>query len=240
MLEKDLELFEDYLSNTLSENEKEAFEIRLSSELIFKENFLAYKNTNEMLSQKFDDTDRIAFKNILAQQSDVFFKPKEATKKSFSFYKYAAVVVLLISAISFYIMNSERPSYADYSDFESISLTQRSSANELVKKAEDAFNSKSFENASTYLKELIAQEPDNQELKLYLGIALIEINNFSGAFENLTSVASGNSVYKYEAHWYIALSYLKQNQYDKVKAELQKIPENAAEYSKTQELLKKL
>lgn len=240
MLEKDVELFEDYLSNMLSETEKTAFEVRLNSETDLKKDFEAYKSTSAMLAQKFDDADRNAFKETLSRQSDAYFKPKEATKKSFSLYKYAAVAVLFISVLGFYLMNSGNPVYADYANIDSISLTQRSSANELVQKAEDAFNASAYEEASVHLKELIAQDTDNQELQLYLGIASIETNDYDAAFDNLQIVAGGNSVYKYEAQWYIALSYLKQKEYIEAKIALEKIPESAAEFGKAQELLGEL
>lgn len=239
MLEENLELFESYLSASFSEQEKLNFEQRLNSESTLKADFEAYKKTTEMLHQKFNDTDRHLFKEVLSQQSDAYFKPKETTKKLFSLYKYVAVAVVLISVIGFYITNSGNPVYSDYATIGTISLTQRSNTNELVKKAEDTFNSGSFDEAIIYFNQLIEQDPSNQEYQLYAGIAQIENNTYTEALTNLSRVSEGNSVYKYEAQWYIALAYLKQEQYDQAKIALQKIPKNATEYSKAKKLLDK-
>lgn len=240
MLEKDLELFEDYIQDSLSAKDKIEFEQRLTSEPEFKSNFNAYEKTTFSLAQKFSDEERNAFKKNIAQQSDAYFKTAERQKKSFNLYKYAAAFVVLVSAIGFYMLNSSSPVYADYATIDTIALTQRSSSNDLAKKAENAFNTKAFKEASTYLNELIVQDPTNQELKLYYAIASIENNAFTNALESLTTVAQGNSVYKHEAQWYIALTFLKQKEYDKAKTALEKIPENAPEFDKANKLYKKL
>ena len=241
MQEKDLELFDAYLTDDLSIAEKTNFEQRLTSETNFKAAFEAYEKTTRLLEQKFSgEEDLNAFKTNLSKQSDAYFKKEVKSKKTSSFYKYAAVAVLLISVIGFYFMNSGAPVYSDYATIDNIALTQRGATNDLVKKAENAFNAKSFNEASSYLDELIIQDPNNQELKLYSGIAAIEINAFDKALTDLISVADGNSAYKYEAQWYIALAYLKQKEYDNVKIALEKIPANAPEYSKAEKLLNKL
>lgn len=241
MLEKDVELFETYLSEALTNAEKNNFEQRLSSDAAFKKAFNAYKNTTRLLEQKFSaEEDLNAFKVNLNKQSNAYFNKEVTRKKTFSLYKYAAVAILLISAIGFYFMNSSQPEYADYAQIDSIALTQRGNSDELAKKAEHAYNTKSFKEATIYLEKLIQQDPTNEELKLYNGIALIEIDAFDKAFENLNSITEGSSAFKYEAQWYIALAYLKQKQYNLAKAALEKIPSNAPEYSKADKLLSKL
>ena len=68
-------------------------------------------------------------------------------------------------------MNNNHPQYNDFATPPTISLVQRSSGDPLAKKAENAFNSKSYKEATDYLSELLRNDSNRQELLLYRGIA---------------------------------------------------------------------
>jgi tetratricopeptide (TPR) repeat protein len=146
----------------------------------------------------------------------------------------------VITIGGYFLLDNDQPKYNDFSSYPTISLTQRSSGDSLFKKAENAFNSRSFKEAADYFSELLVNDPGNQELLLYRGIAQIETGAYGIAYKDLDKVASGSSVYKNEALWYKALGLLKQKNYDKCKLVLVEIPPTAEEYSKAQDLLKKL
>jgi hypothetical protein len=241
MNELDLELYESYLDNALDQEAKNAFEARLIKDVAFKESFEAYKETSTYLSGKFSDQeDLTAFEATIKTIGDGHFAKKESTAFKTEIWKYAAAIILLVTIGGYFLIDNDQPRYNDYASYPTISLVQRSSADPLAKKAENAFNSESFKEANDYLSELLENDPDNQELLLYRGIAQIETGAYGNAYENLDKVASGSSVYKNQALWYKALGLLKQKNYDKCKLVLVEIPPAAEEYSKAQNLLNKL
>ncbi|SMG47321.1 hypothetical protein [Arenibacter troitsensis] len=241
MNELDLELYEAYLDNTLDSEAKKAFEARLLDDTSFKESFEAYKETSVFLSEKYSDQEDLnAFENNLKNLSEEHFTKKTSSGYKTEIWKYAAAIVMLITIGGFFLMDNDQPQYTDFATYPTISLVQRGSGDPMAKKAENAFNNKSFEEATAYLNELLGNDPNNQELLLYRGIAQTETGNYQNAYKDLDEVASGSSVYKNEALWQKALGLLKQKNYNKCKLVLVEIPPSADEYNKAQTLLKKL
>ncbi|MBU2907424.1 hypothetical protein KO529_21660 [Arenibacter algicola] len=241
MNELDLELYEAYLDNTLDSEAKKAFEARLLDDASFKASFDSYKETSDYLSEKFTyQEDLNAFENNLKNISKEHFTKKASPSYKTEIWKYAAAIVLLITIGGYFLMDNNEPQYNDFASQPTISLVQRSSGDPMAKKAENAFNNKSFKEAINYLNELLGNDPNNQELLLYRGIAQIETAAYGNAYKDLDKVASGSSVYKNEALWQKALGLLKQKNYNKCKLVLVEIPPTADEYNKAQNLLKKL
>jgi cytochrome c-type biogenesis protein CcmH/NrfG len=241
MNEQDLELYEAYLDKSLDAEAKKDFEKRLATNEIFKTNFESYRESVSFLAEKFSDQeDQEAFEQNLEKISNEHFGTK--TKRSFrtEIWKYAAVVVLLISIGGYVVLNQSHPTYNEFATTPNIALVQRSGANESAKKAEDAFNNRSFQEATEHLSNLLQDDPNNQELLLYRGIAQIETDSFANAYQDLDKVVNGTSVYKNEALWQKALGLLKQEEYDACKMVLVEIPDTADVYEKAQDLLKKL
>lgn len=242
-MEEQYLLFEKFLSNELSEEERISFTEQLSSNISFKENFLLYKETHTFLTTSIEkEEETSSFKENLSNISDSYFNKRLSSKKSrvYSFMKYAAALFLLIFGVYMY-QNSFKPiNYEDFVSYSSIDITVRSTQNELLTKAERAFNNKDFENASKNLETLIKQDESNTELKLYHGFCLIELNIFEKADQILNTISSGNSVYKNQALWYLALSKLKQKEYTSSKNILLRIDKDSPEYNLAKPLLSKL
>lgn len=240
-------LFENYLSNKLTNEELLNFELRLKTDLDFNELFNIYKNMSSFLENKYKDEENLkAFKENLKHVSNSHFNKeenkivKQEKPKRLSLYKYAiaASVVLLFG---FFLFNQfSNPEYSDYSQYGTVSLTVRGSNSTLLKTAEEAFNNKDFTKADKVLENLINQDKNNSELKLYRAISNIELNNFKTSDVLLNDLRNGDSVYKYTAAWYLALSKLKQNNKDACIEILKTIPEDSDNYNQVKKLLNKL
>jgi len=243
MEEQDYILFEDYLSEDLSETEKNAFETRFKTDSKFKESFNTYKELSSFLEHKFEnEATSTAFQSNLKTISNAYFEKQETFKKVIQFkpwqYAMAASVILLIGITLFNKLSN--PVYGEYANYDSISLTVRGSQDGLLKTAENAFNKKDFAKAEVAFKELLLTDEKNTELQFYRGVTNIELNNFAMADWLLNGLKEGNSVYKNKATWYLALSKLKQKQYDASLKILKTIPEDADDYKAAQKLISKL
>ncbi|KJD31783.1 hypothetical protein PK35_13620 [Tamlana nanhaiensis] len=236
--------FEAYLANELSEVEQEAFENQLKNDADFNEAFQTYKSLNQFLDYKFNNEDAsAAFKTNLEGISNTYFNKEEASAekpKSFNFYKYA-VAACVVALLGFFVLNQfSTPTFSDFNNYDTISLTVRGENDDLLNTAETAFNTKDFVKAEEAFSALLKLDETNAEYKLYKAISNIELSHFETAEALLNEVKNGNSVYKNKAIWYLGLSQLKQENFKACIAILKTIPEDAEDYKRAQKLIKKL
>lgn len=246
MKEQDYILFEDYLEGTLSPTEKNEFERRLADDEKFEQSFLTYKELSGFLDNKFEDKNPDnQFKENLKNISNTYFNKTEnkSSKRGtirFKPWQYAIAASIVVIFGLLVIMNDSTPAYADYADFNNISLTERGENDELLSKAEKTFNEGNYEEAIQYFDQILIEDANYKEIQLYKSIALIETNQYDDADELLSVLSTGTSVFKYDAMWYLALSKLKQKKYEQCRIILERIPEDAEVYKKAQKLLSKL
>lgn len=243
MNENDYLLFEDYLDETMSEAAKLTFESRLKTDATFLESFNLYKEATNHFKNKFArEEETLAFKNNLETTATEHFKKATPKLVKFQPWKYATAACLLLFSGLFFYFNSISgiPSYEDLNTISEINIVERSSNSELLKKAENAFNKQSFTEVKNYLDQILVKDTTNSELLFYKAIAQLELSEYMEAENSLTRLSKGTSVYANEALWYLALSKLKQKDYEACKKIINTIPVQTENYDKSQKLLKKL
>lgn len=102
--------------------------------------------------------------------------------------------------------------------------------------AKAAYDYQQYEKA---VEEIYQISTKNEDQKFYLGLSLIyqKKPDFLGASTLFKEIQ--NSEFKYDAKWFLALSYIKLNNYESAKIELQKIVDSGNQKSKeAKELLK--
>lgn len=236
-------LFEEYLSGNLSKDAIYSFENRLKNENDLKQAFETFKELSGFLEYKFENEEKQKlFQSNLKDVSDAYFNKKESSKKVIRFkpwqYAMAASLTLFIGIYSYNLFSI--PSYGNFANYDTISLTVRGEQTDLLINAEKTFNAKDFKGAEVYFTQLLDTDKSNQEFQLYKAISEIELNKFDEAEILLNQISQGNSVFKDKATWYLALSKLKQKEYKACANILQTISKNADEYMEAQKLLKRL
>ncbi|MFT6415774.1 MAG: tetratricopeptide (TPR) repeat protein [Gammaproteobacteria bacterium] len=245
MDEKTMLLFDDYLQGALSLKEQKELEQRIQEEPELGDAFAVFKDLNGHLEHSFSK-ERSDFRTQLKAMGDAHFKKstiveaKETKVIRFTPLRYlvAASVVFLFGTIMW--MQLSTPTYADYPVHQDISLTIRTDGELAFAKAEKAFNTGAYEEAILFFNSILSNTPNNVEVSYYKGIALVELNRFDEADGIFSNITNGNSVYKYKALWSQALSKLKQKDAKACIKILQKIPAEAEDYEKAQDLLDKL
>lgn len=240
---QDYTLFEDYLANELDAEVKAEFENRLAEDSDFKTEFETYKELSEHLQHEFSNAEaRAEVTSTIEKLGDDYFAETNSDKTSKGFNRsYLAIAASIVIIIGFFGYNwFSVPTYSDYNNYGDINLTVRGTQTEALKNAETAFNEGDYAEANVYFNKILKANPDNVDVQFYKGIALIETEKYGEADRILSALANGNSVYKYEATWYRALSQLKQKDTDGAIAILETIPQEADVYEKAQQLLKKL
>jgi hypothetical protein len=230
-------VFDQYLQNEMTTEEKTDFEKQLAEDSEFASEFETFKSVQFQLDNKFGfEQEREAFKENLAQISDKHFnknKPKVIGLKAWYFAAAASVAVLF--GLFFFNYN-QNPVFADYNHPEQASFSERGVADKTLKEAETAFNERKY-NTAIPLFEGILKEKTTPEIQYFYGVSLLEESNYKQAEAVFSELTAGTSVYKEKAKWSLALSKLKQKDYKACKEVLQTISEDYEGYDEVQELL---
>lgn len=242
MEEQEYILIENYLAGMLSTEEEKAFENRLAKEPELKEKFETYQEFSKHLEHKFEHkNEREAYQKSIRQEADRHFdknpkRPKKSIRKPWRI--GGAATFLILIGLYFY-QEYTTPVFADYNQYSVVSFQGRGAENDMVKQAEDAFNSHNYTEAAGFFEQLL-QDDDNVEYKLYSAISLVEIDQFEKADQLYLEILKGDSVFKHEALWFGALSKLKQENEKAASQLLSQIPEETDRYRSAQKLYNKL
>lgn len=232
-------VFENYLSNELSAEEKMSFEKQLAEDPEFASAFEIYKELNQHLENKFGNEQELkAFKKNLKSISNEHFKTKKSKVVAFKPWQYAIAASIAI-LVGLFVFQNINPSFDDYNNPEMATFTERGDVNENLKLAQDAFNTKNYKGAIPHFEAVLKVEK-SPEIQYFYAVSLLEDNQFQKAETNLLELKSGTSIYKNKATWYLALSKLKQKEYDSCKEILLTIPDDFEDYDQVQELLNEL
>lgn len=232
-------LFENYLSNELSAEEKTNFEKQLAEDSELASAFEIFKDLNLHLGNKFGNENELkAFKKNLKSISKEHFKTKKPKVVAFKPWQYAIAASVAI-LVGLFVFQNINPSFDDYNNPEMATFIERGDVNENLKLAQDAFNAKNYKTAITYF-EAILKESKSPEIQYFYAVSLLETDQFQKAEINLSDLRYGNSIYKNKATWYLALSKLKQKDYKSCKNILLTIPDDFEDYDQVQQLLNEL
>ncbi len=232
-------LFENYLSNELSAEEKTNFEKQLAEDSELASAFEIFKDLNLHLGNKFGKSRRIkSFQKNLKSISKEHFKTKKPKVVAFKPWQYAIAASVAI-LVGLFVFQNINPSFDDYNNPEMATFIERGDVNENLKLAQDAFNKKEYKVAITYF-EAILKENKSPEIQYFYAVSLLETDQFQKAEINLSDLRYGNSIYKNKATWYLALSKLKQKDYKSCKNILLTIPDDFEDYDQVQQLLNEL
>jgi hypothetical protein len=234
-------VFENYLTNQLSEKDKIDFENQLQNDASIREKFRIYQNWTNYLENKFDSKTIDFKKNLETISKSNFTENKKSETKVISFKPYyfaiAASIVLVIG--TWFMMQNSMPNYNDYNQHEEAYFTERGDVIESLKLAQDAFNATNYSEAITNF-EIVLKSHKRPEIEFYFAVSLLEVDKFTESEVIFNNLKSGTSIYKDKSTWYLALSNLKQKKYEETKEFLKQIPEDAEDYAKAEKLLDEL
>lgn len=233
-------VFDQYLQDELSAEEKVNFEKQLSGDLELASAFDTFKELQAHLDNTFgNEKERNAFKENLKIISKEHFntaKPKVIAFKPWIYLVAASVAVL----IGLFVFNfNSNPNFEDFNQQENAYFTERGDTVANLKQAEEAFNAKNYKTAIPFF-ETILKEKKTPEIQYFYGISLLETDKIKEAEAVFNELKAGTSIYKNKAIWGLALSKLKQKDYKSCKEILLTIPLDYENHDQVQQLLKEL
>jgi cytochrome c-type biogenesis protein CcmH/NrfG len=248
-----------YADDLMTADERRAFEAALGTDPELQQQLALYRDVDTALQQQFGkDEQREQLQGTLQQMRQEYFgekaessldtpsalQPDAQPAKVIPFKRYlgVAIAVAAILVVGLFVWNPFAPNlYEKYAATQMVAQVERGShIDTVLQDATTAFNNKEFTVAAVMLAEVVQQQPDNSYALFYFGVALLQTDQLPLARAVFEKLFKGESAFKYEAAFYEALSYLKDKDKDSAKDWLEKIPADAANYSKAQELMKRL
>lgn len=235
-----------YAEDDMTAGERQEFEQALSTDRALQEQLALYLEVHGSLKQHFTkDAQQAGLENTLQQMRSEFFSKtpapaKVVSMKTYLRYAVSAAAILIIAVLIWNPFQKE-DLYGKYAQVEMINPAERGeSADSLLQQAAIAFNNNDYATAEKNLEQVRRTKPDDSFTNYYYGVALLKNDKTAQARVVLSAVANGESAFKYPATFYQALSFLKEGDKTSTREWLQKIPADAPDYAKAQELLNKL
>ncbi|WP_295116789.1 hypothetical protein [uncultured Chitinophaga sp.] len=238
----DHEQIDRYLSGDLNGEELRDFEQRLLEDANLRKALGTQRELQDTLHRElFPDQRQQAFMQTLASHRGSVADQTQKRREQIPRYVIAATAMAAMIAGLLFFSPWQKDLYHQYSSVEMVSPAERGEHNEgRLLKAVELFNDKEFASAIPLLGEALTGDSTNAYARYYRGIALMETSQLPEARTDLQKVFDGNSLFKYDAAFYMALTYLKEDDFNNSRVWLQKIPEDAANYEKAQKLLNDL
>ncbi|MBT1686157.1 hypothetical protein [Dawidia soli] len=233
--------FDRYLAHEMSADERAAFESALASDTALAEKLRIYQEIQATVGPRYQrEEQEIAFRKNLERIGHEQLVEKTGRTVKMTWHLWAAAASIALICAFYFYTSSSTPEYSTYAQYEPLALAERGSEDASILKAQQAFNSQRYEEAVAAIDTLLIHDRQNDALRLYKGISLLELDRVEEANSLFTEVSRSSSIYKHKALWMLALSALKQKDYKTCQDFLKKIPADSPEYKQAQDLLDKL
>ncbi len=242
---------EDYLDGWLNTDERQAFEAALKANPELALALTTVREARERLRKQWEQAPAdAALKETLEGLGAGYFKSTGASKKLNrgggrifqippAWWAAAASLAILFAAWFFLRPPAQERLYTQFREFPEADFTVRNTdpGQQNLQNAAAAFNTKNYADALQKLQNQVATDPENLEARFFSGLCFLELKNYAEATAVFQPISNSANAWADEARWYLALSYLRQNQRDKCAEALRQIPENSGHFSEAQQLL---
>lgn len=234
-----------YAEGEMTTDERTAFEAALASDETLQRQLALYREVHGSLQQHFGaDEQREQLQGTLHSLRGEFMNATVPPAKVVSMKHWlrgaVAVAAVLIAAV--FVWQYMQPDLFEKYAATTMDVTieRGEQSEDLLVNAEAAFDRKDYASAAQLLAQVRQRDTANSAVNFYYGVSLLQTNHIAQAREIFNQLYAGQSAYKFEAAFYQALTFLKEDDTAMCKEWLQKIPADALNYNKAQELLKKL
>ena len=219
-----MEQIEAYLSNTLKGEALKNFEAKLKADPELAKEVEFQKELHTAL----EDQDAFSLENTLLEiRDEIKTESLPPGAKVVPFYmRYrpvaaAAALLLLVAAVYLLWPTPQSNLYAQFFEPYPNYLTTRSDASDTEATLNEAilqYKNGDYENALSNLQQLLSGNPNQTDLLFYAGICQMETDQAQAAINSFQQVIAqeGNNYYT-PAKWYLALTYVKDQNFDEAK-----------------------
>jgi tetratricopeptide (TPR) repeat protein len=233
-----------YVEDEMQVDERQEFEQALQTdEGLKKEVELCRETLDNLRSNFYPDESELALRTTLARIQPGYFKSRTkiislpVKRMRWRYISAAAAVILAL----FIWRPWKEDLYQQFVSTRMVSVAERGTTSDsLLTQATLKFNTGNFAAALPDFEDMLRREPTNAYAQFYFAVALLQDNQTTKARGRLLDLYNSSSPFRYDAAFYLALSYVKENDRAKAGQWLQKISPDASVYPKSKTLLDKL
>lgn len=227
--EKNIELAESYLLHRMTDEEAAAFEQILLIDPEMEHRVETLRSLLAVLKEK--DREQLQQRLKIKEAGFRSGKFKKTSTSRIHFFKLAAAVVILIAVFSILFTsfyrekNNVEELTQKYKPIEpGLPVLMDNSDSRQFSDAMSLFQDAKFKESLAVFDPMLAENPTNDTLLFYVSLCNFELENYAVAQNKLEMVLScENSVWVEKSEWWLALSFLSQNEKAKSRLLLQKI-----------------
>ncbi|SOD15168.1 hypothetical protein [Pedobacter xixiisoli] len=241
-----------YAEGDLNETESLAYESLLKHDQELKEHLLdyleahgslrmlfAYDNERKSLVSTLEALNEEYFDNIEAAEAEIdTVQPKVTKLSTYLRWVSGLAAVFVLGMLIWAPWKGDL--YEQFNAAPQMNVAERGAEKTDLDQAATLFNDKKYQEAKVALSKLNLADSQNAMVTYYYGVSLIETSEVAKGRLLLEELFKGDSVYKYDAAYAMAMSYLKEDKKVDTRFWLEKIPDGAVQFEKAQQLLKKL
>ena len=247
MKEFDYDIINRYLDGELNAAEDKAFETQMQQDTELQDEVELTRDVQATLKMKLNPGENeTALRKSFKEMNEEFFTNRSEQAKIIPLIRrkwMTAVTAIFIIALVLTVWQpwKKEDLYKQYAAIQMPGIAERgAAADSLLKMAVENFNNKKFAEAIPSFEAVLKDSSLNTFVQYYYAIALLQNDQTEKSRIQFTELYNGASLFKYDAAFYMALSYLKEKNKTACKDWLNNIPADAGQYDKAQELLKKL
>jgi len=238
------DIIDQYLSKQLEGQALSEFQAKLESDVEFKKEVETQAFLHRGVNKFGEDEMRAKLKKIRAEVLAPAAKvvPLGGKKKTRPILRWslAATVALALGAAIYLIATWENVSATDlyasyYEPFGETVNVRNASATDIANQASQLYKTKNYEEALPLFQEVLEAEPTNAEVQIAIGICQLELGRLEKATQSFSAV--NNALYKDQAQWFLAMTFLKQSDIENAAIVLASIKEGDFNYTKAQQIL---
>lgn len=231
---------DDYLSGKLSPEARQAFEEELNLDPELQKQAGLQQDMAFLLNHQ---KDRAALKAQLEQTGASFFGEADPARPKARIRWIGWAAAAAAAAILFFVLWPlfvQPDLYQQYAEFPPLALSEKGTTTTNWADTEQAFNSGDYVEAALQLEIYLEVFPEDQQARLYLGIAQMENGDLEAARQSFAEVSAAAPALSDYAEWYRALSYLKGNAPERARPALEDIAEGSPFYEEAEAILRQL
>ncbi len=233
-----LERIDRYLSGQMSPEERRAFEAELAADESLAQELEAQREMWRFLQRRHEREARR--KQLQAIGEEFFQQPARVVPMRTRVLRWAAVAAAVaVLLVGYWLM---RPSlYEQFAQHPPLALVEKSgAATDDLAAAERAFNGGDYAKAAPILERWLQRHPDDDLVRIYLGIARMEMNQLEEARNLFQNLRTNDPALRDFAQWNLALSYLKEGDTEACRQALHNLSDGSAYAEQARRLLERL
>ncbi|PSL47180.1 hypothetical protein CLV51_10225 [Chitinophaga niastensis] len=232
-----------YVDEDMLPGEREQFEAALQEDAALSAAVAQYRALRSTLSARLQPDEQVKLlKTKLEELRPKHFGKEPAKVVSMKKYFIAAgAAAAVLAGVLLFRYSHDTDYMGSYGNIEmQVSAERGNNADSLLQSAALYFNEKAYTKVIPLLDAYLKTDSSSQTALYYRGVAATHTNAVAAGLVDLEKVYDGESVFKYDAAFYIALYYAQQQKHKEAFTWLEKIPADASVAAKAAALEKEL